>query len=281
MKKIIAAMVASVLAVAFISIDASAQGRVTTKKYRLSDFATKTTKVALSSSNSIIDMALTDEIQKRWRVSPFEFCTFDEYKSLKDTPGYYFLVCSPTDEGVITLSLEKGGKEDDSDPMNRPFDIVELPVAPVGALGGRELTFLPSLVDIIQDFVEKSSSSDFDAYSGLRGYNKSVRETAGKTYVMAREDISDGVERIFEPYPAVKIMDADDADDRFLEENAGDIVSYGVYPTTFGKNSYAYMMLIDASSHQLMYYTRRKVSSASDCGFKLFDAKEITAKLKK
>ena len=72
-----------------ISADALAQGRLYTRKAKLEDFPTRTTKV-VTSSGSLLDLAFKEEVATRWRISPFEFCTPEElarYSTMKWAEG--------------------------------------------------------------------------------------------------------------------------------------------------------------------------------------------------
>ena len=59
------------------------QAKITTRKIRLSDFPTKTTKVVLA-GNEILNTALREEVSRRWMASPYEFCTLEEYEANKE-----------------------------------------------------------------------------------------------------------------------------------------------------------------------------------------------------
>ena len=120
------------LILAFLApVSASGQAKINTKKVKIADLATRTTKV-VTGSGGIVDSALRDEVSARWRISPYEFCTVEEYNSLKDNPDYYFLLIARSDEkkyrGMLTLTLMKGGKAKAEDPQKRPVDVASLPL---------------------------------------------------------------------------------------------------------------------------------------------------------
>ena len=66
------------------------QGQVYTRKARLEDFSTRTTKIVLSGL-PMFDIVLKEEVSSRWRISPYEFCTFKEYERYKNRNLYYFM----------------------------------------------------------------------------------------------------------------------------------------------------------------------------------------------
>ena len=59
--------------------------------WKLSDFATRTMKVVLS-GNHFIDPVLREALNNTWSLSPFEFCSMDEFNALKNNEEYYFML---------------------------------------------------------------------------------------------------------------------------------------------------------------------------------------------
>ena len=86
MKKIIL-LIASVL----LPVLVSAQAQINTKKVKIEDFTEKTTKVVLT-GNLFFDQVFKEEIRNRWRISPYEFCSLEEFGKLKTDGNYYFLM---------------------------------------------------------------------------------------------------------------------------------------------------------------------------------------------
>ena len=66
-----------------MSVNAFSQAQITTRKEKLSDFATRTMKVVLPGTN-FIDPILQEALNNTWSLSPFEFCSVDEFNSLKN-----------------------------------------------------------------------------------------------------------------------------------------------------------------------------------------------------
>ena len=91
------------LAVA-MAAEAAGQAKIMTKKFRLSDFTDRVTKVVLS-GNEMMDSALKMEVSERWTVSPFEFCTAGEFAALKQSDRYYFLLVTMQDPAMRFLTL--------------------------------------------------------------------------------------------------------------------------------------------------------------------------------
>ena len=104
------------IALALMPFAASAQAQIDTKKVKISDFTQKVTKVVLT-GRALYDGVLQDEVTARWRVSPYEFCSLEEFNSLKGNENYYFLITTygqfkkETEPSLQFLTLVKGGKK--------------------------------------------------------------------------------------------------------------------------------------------------------------------------
>lgn len=267
----------------------SGEGKVFTKKVRLADFTTKTTKVVLSGS-ALWDASLKSEITSRWQISPYEFCSIAEYEALKNKPDYYFLRTVMTtfrDEsgpGLVFLSLIKGGKEKNPDSMDQTFEVVGAPVASTGMSSGREFLYLGAMIDIFQDFVLDAMGSDRQGYSGLKTYNSRLKKSRAKKIFLSESDLG------FQFTPELRnrylnanfrVVGEDEADRIFSSGEPGSIVSFTVAPQDAGSSSFCYKMLVDAGTHELVYYKRHKVTNTAWKGFLLKDVRDISSVMKK
>ena len=86
---------------------ASAQAQINTKKVKISDFTQKVTKVVLN-GNDFFDITFQEEITARWRISPYEFCTLEEFEQLKGNDNYYFLTYKEVSGRIISISGGNG-----------------------------------------------------------------------------------------------------------------------------------------------------------------------------
>lgn len=254
MKKQIIEILA-VLALVLLPSLAWAQAKVYTKKARMADFPTSTTKVVLS-GESLLDMAFRDVVVSRWNVSPYEFCTPDEYRALKTSNSYYFLSLAQ-DEGVVFVVLEKGGAEGEQNMLKIPFEVVRVPVAAQGAITGLEFGFLGAFLDIVQQFATESMNSDRVGYTGIGTYNG--KDLRGMRIILDLEQSGQAL---------------DDAEPNTLS-------AIVIAPLEVSFKTWCYKMLINSETHELYYYTRARFNSPSDAKFsdkelKLFDKKHAT-----
>ena len=242
------------------------QAKIYTKKVKLSDFPTKTTKIVLT-GNELLDSPLKEEIARRWRISPYEFCEPQEYDGIKKSTDYYFIRMVDID-GVSSMSLYKEGLE-----------VINLPYCTAGDPSGREILFMPAFIDIMQTFVMDSINSDMTGYLGLKNYSKNMLRSKGFRVYVSKEDLTAETDPKWEQKD-IFIVDEDDADDIFLEERDNALVSYCVKPAPGGKKRRCYVFLIDARTHKLYYYTFHK-ASGKDCGFTSGDMNFIYSVKKK
>jgi hypothetical protein len=262
---------------------AGAQAQITTKKVKLEDFTQKITKIVLN-GNPFYDTSLKEEIAARWRISPYEFCTLEEFDKLKGNDRYYFLMLiqgqfrKETAPGLQFLSLVKGGQGADKG-IDEMLEVVSLPFASAEYPTGRELVFLPALLDIIQNYTLQAMENDFNAYGGLSNTVQKLSKSSGMTIVFSEDDLNSMVSKAVTDQLFDRTMiltDEDDADSYMLDNVSGTLVSYVVVPTEPMKGSYCYKMLIDAQTHELYYYRKHKISAKAGAGFLPEDIEKIT-----
>ena len=268
----------------FAQATVSGQARINTKKLMIADLPTRTTKVVLGSGD-MMDSALRDEVAARWRISPYEFCTAEEYKALKEDSNYYFLLIARSDEkeyrGIRTLTLMKGGKPKADDPQKRPVEVASLPVSASGFPSGREIVFLPALLDILQDYVTRAMRSDGAGYTGFDIYARQVRKTGIKRIFFSEDDLVPDMNEAFKRQyfdEDMVIMSEEEADKAFQDATYNTLVSYVVAPFDPQNGSWCYKMLIDAGTHELLYYKHHRISARNWAGFLPKDIKVIFAK---
>ena len=253
---------------------AGAQAQINTKKVKIADFTEKTTKVVLT-GNEFYDLKLRKEIAAGWTLSPYEFCTLDEFNSLRTSDNHYFLLTvdgqfkKENGPGITVLTLVKGG-EGAAEGISRMLEIVSLPIASVEDPSGREFVFMPAFIDIIQDYTEASMSRDINGYMGLMSNTESFKTCPNAELVFAECDLAPDVDRAFRDLnfdSDMLAMDEDDADDKMAEYAPETIVSYVVAPAEPTTGSYCYKMLIHPETHKLYYFRKHKISKKYGAGF--------------
>lgn len=140
------------------------QARIYTRKARLADLPVKTTKVVLA-GNPLLHSSLRSDVITQWRVSAYEFCSVEEFESLRSNPDFYFLRPATEEDGTAVLVFSKGGAERSDDLKKEALEIVRIPL-------GEEYRYIGVLLNIIQTFVIDAMESEQVGYLGLRYYNR-------------------------------------------------------------------------------------------------------------
>jgi hypothetical protein len=274
MKKLIILITALIM-----PLMAGAQAQITTKKVKIEDFTQKVTKVVLN-GNPFYDTSFKDEVAARWRISPYEFCTLEEFEGLKGNDSYYFLILTQgqfrkeTAPGLQFISLVKGGQGADKG-IGDMLEVVSLPFASAEYPSGRELIFLPAFLDIIQNHTLEAMENDFNAYGGLSNTAQKLGKAGNMDIVISEDDLNSLVSEEMTDSEGMVITDEDDADSYMLDEVSGTLVSYVVAPSEPVKGSFCYKMLIDAQTHELYYYRKHKISPKAGVGFLPEDIERI------
>ena len=174
-----------------------------------------------------------------------------------------------------------GGKAKAEDPQKRPVDVASLPISSADFPSGREVVFLPALVDIIQDYVTRAMKSDGAGYSGFDIYASQVRRTGIKRIYFSEDDLIPDMDAAFkERYfdEDMLIMSEAEADKAFQDGTYNTLVSFVVAPFDPQNGSWCYKMLIDAGTHELLYFRHHRINARNWAGFLPKDIKKISSK---
>ena len=258
------------------------QAQINTKKMKIADFTQKITKVVLT-GNEFFDMALQNEITMGWRISPYEFCTMEEFEEYRTSDEFYFLVSVdgkfrkdniPT---ISYLTLVKGG-QGAKEGIDKMLEVVSMPVASAQSPSGREFVFLPALLEIIQNYTLASMENDVNAYGGLGTITQKIEKGSGFMAVFTKEDICPSVydmEKVEFFDDELFITDENKADSYMLDRADNTLVGYVVAPSEPMPGATYYKMLINARTYQLYYFAQDKVSRKEGAGFMPADIKKI------
>ena len=307
----VACVAVAMLAVA-MAAEAAGQAKIMTKKFRLSDFTDRVTKVVLS-GNEMMDSALKMEVSERWTVSPFEFCTAGEFAALKQSDRYYFLLVTMQDPAMRFLTLAKGGAAGSGDKkaagsndrkvgssdrkasgngdkkvtgnnkaaaegIEGMMEVVSVPLGSDRGFG-RELFFLPALLEIVQDFTLRAMEKELIAYSGLSIYNVNYRKDGRiKRICLSLGDIAPqvGAVQMGNLDEDILLVEEEEADAAFQQGSFNTLVSFVVTPEGPAQGAWCYKMLIDAETHRLYYFKRHRISDKKGAGFLPQDLRRLS-----
>lgn len=266
-----------IIALAAISASAFAQAQIDTKKVKIGDFTQKVTKVVLTGS-ALFDGVLHDEVAARWRVSPYEFCSLEEFNSLKNSDKYYFLLTTKgqfkkeTEPSLQFLTLVKGGNQA-SKGIDEMLEIVSLPIASAEDPSGRELVFLPVFLNIIQKYTVDSMDKDYSAYAGLGNYTSRISKSEGMNIVFSEDDLDATVTE--NELAGFVVTDEDSADKFVMDNTPNTLVSYVAAPSNPVNGSFCYKMLVNAETYELYFYRKHRINAKNGPGFMPYDIRHI------
>ena len=262
------------------ALGAAAQAKIETKKYKIADFPDKVTKVVLS-GNEMTDVLLRQAVSERWSISPFEFCSPEEFKSLRKSDQYYFLILADCTDGADPLSyftLVKGGADAEKG-LSAMLEVVTVPFSQAGSPTAEAFVFLPAFIDLIQAYVPKAIEKDRNAYAGISILLASKSKDSPKRICLSRSDISPKVDQaVIDKYAGATLLveDAAEAANYFTEEMPDMLVGYVIAPANPVKGADCYRLLIDAGTHELCYYKHDKIARDGEVGFTADELKKFS-----
>jgi hypothetical protein len=253
---------------------AGAQAQINTKKIKIADFPEKITKIVLT-GNDFYDLMLRDEIAAGWTLSAYEFCTLEEFESLKHSDEYYFLLTvdgqfqKENVPGLSFLTQVKGG-QGAGEGISRMLEVVSLPIASAENPSGREFVFMPAFIDIIQDYTTTAMSKDINGYMGLTTSTEDLKSVLNMELLFADSDLAGEVDRAFIDLnfdSDMMVMNVDDIDSVMGAGTPEKLVSFTVAPDEPASGSYCYKMLIHPESHKLYYFRKHRITKKFGAGF--------------
>ena len=261
-----------VLFLAVLGTAAFGQATLHTRTDILKDFTLRTTRVVLS-GDEILDQVLQEEVASRWRISPFEFCTFSEFENQKNNADYYFLLTARM-KGIRYLTLVKGGP---GEGIGDLYEVVSLPLSPAVGATGRELVYLGALLDFMQQFTDKAMQFAYRGNKAITTLAHRPGQIAHKQIYLSSEDLSSKVNNLKARYFDSDFMELpeEEADKIFLDNTYNALVSYTVIPIQPVSGDWQFKMLFDARTNEMVYFRRSRVRNTETAGFDGIDLKRI------
>ena len=263
-----------------LTTDALGQAQITTRREKLKDFTSKTTKVVLT-GDEFLDEAVKESVAATWTVSPYEFCSNEEFQNLKGNADFYFLMVvkgqfrRESEPGIDMLTLVKGGEGADKS-INDMFEVVSFPLRSTEDPSGREFVLLPAFLKIIQEHTTSLTDTEMKAYSNI-GAKDSKRLRIKRIFFWAEDfapQVDEQTKRSLDEDILIK-EDEDEVDEIFSEGTFNTVVSYVVAPSEPVNGSICYKMLIGSDNHELYYFKKHKNTARNGKGFLPGDIKAI------
>ena len=274
------ALILCLLAGILLPSEIFGQAQIYTRKEKLKDITAKTTKVVLN-GDEMLNEAIKESVAASWTMSPYEFCSVEEFEKIKTSDKFYFLLVAKgqqrkeSEPGIDFLTLVKGG-EDASKSINDMLEVVSFPLRSASEPSGREFILLPAFLSIIQEHAQNLTSSEVKAYSTLSA--EDTKKLAIKQIYFSKDDFAPQVDdKTIESLDQDIIVkeDEDDVDEVFTQGTYNAVVSYVVAPTEPVNGSVCYKLLIGADNHKLYWYKKHRISARSGRGFLAGDLRTI------
>lgn len=265
----------------FCVLTLGAQAKIYTKKMKVADFTEKTLKVVLSGSE-MTDVPFKAEVIKRWKLSPYEFCTQEEFHTLKTDPNYYFMFIVGKKDELDHLEVVKGNPNPGEN-LEKMLSVVSLPIRATGNKSIRYLVYLGAYLDFFQTFISEAMVNDIIGYSGLSRKALNARATEGSTFLLADCDLArqsiDGETQVKMEQTRMRVVSEEDATEALLNASPSTLVSYCIRPVNIPKYKYYYTFLIGADDHKLYYCRKRYYVKDEEAGFTVSAIKNLLWKI--
>mgnify|MGYP001055629877 FL=1 len=233
---------------------------------------------------SMTDLIFKNAVEESWNISPFEFCSYDEFDRIKTDTNYYFLMRldkmhrSESDPAMEFICFLKGN-EKAADNISAMPELIALPLFPADDNSDRIYTYLPAYMNIIQNYLQKIV--DGRIYPSKRGViqtgtfdkNRNTKVLFRKGD-LAYEPAMQEFERMFRGR-ADQV--SQDEIDKALETGAPNtLVSLVVAPSEIYGKAFCYKMIISADTYELLYWKRHKLNRRKGPGFLKSDLRRIS-----
>ena len=250
-----------------------------------SEFGTKITKVVIPSTK-LSDLMLREAVSKGWRISPFEFCSLDDYHRLKNDPNFFFLLIQEgrykkdSEPTIDYLTLERGGEFSGRRLIGPGRDIITLPLQSTLDETGQYLHLLPIYIDIIQNHIYKVQQDISLAFKGPAIYSDRVSELRDKELLFSLDLINfTASETEFKSFfnRRVTVVDSDTIESAIVTNKRNAAVPVVITPEGSPNSSFCYKMIISTDTHELLFFRRHRITSRRSAGFTKEDIRKISA----
>ena len=256
--------------------------KVESRKIYFGNIMDKVTKVVLSGDNSMTDLIYKNAVQKGWYISPFEFCSYEEFDRIKCDTNYCFLMRIKAgtrkneDVEMEFLTYVKGDKEA-SEGIEKMPEILSLPISPEEDREGRIFTYFPAYINIFQCYIDKVARGII--YPSIAGLiTEKIDKPLITTIYFRKDDFSFPVtkEYLDKKFKGkAKLVTQEEIDEAIREERPNTLVSLVVAHPEPIRKTYCYKMLISTDTYDLYYYKKHKISKRKRQGFKKSDLRSI------
>jgi len=282
MKKIVVYLSAYAL-----SLVVSAQSYVPSRDDIKGFFNTKTMVVLPDNPLLEYNYIIRDVMDQEWKITDYEFISFEKFEELRMDPQYSFLYMSQvtfendnTDARYRFLHLSLGGDYFRIDQMP---DIASVPLAYYSVEEDNYTYKLAILVRFMQNHaILINDHPEIVSANVLNHYNDNIKDIKGKTLYVLEEELAPEVNstaRIRKIYPYnFKIVTKEEITEAIKNRDENVVFLHKVGPEGTKLDARCYKVIIGAADALFYYFDYHKVSDKQPDGLLADDFKKMARK---
>ena len=274
-----------------VVVNLSAQERITPTIEQIERFSRTTLNVVLPGENIILEAALKEAMENKWKLTPLKFIDKPEFEANIGDANRTFLLLvggsfqKNSEEKLFIytfLNLLMGGGVS----LETLSEFLLLPVSCDGQPIDKSLLFMDAFVDIMQRHVVSMQQNPKLAKQKLDDmYNKNIERLTGRYLMLVKDDITYTVteeEKQQQFNNRLNIVEDGDVENAVITEAKNQVVGLTLYPRVGSpKGTFCYNMLIAADTHELIYFKRHNVNKKDKQGFLKEELKRFSIYLRK
>lgn len=245
------------------------------------EIPTRMTKVVVAGDNSMSDLLFQNAVKKGWYISPYEFCSYEEFEKIKCDTNYYFLLrldksSRKNEDSYMEFITFLKGNQNVTDGVGEMTELISLPVHPKEDRSGRAFAYLPAYMNIIQSFLQKVAMGEANPL--FRKDPVPLPIDTAKELLLTEEDFTFGITREYLDelfHGKARLVSQDEIDDALSGTFPDTIVSLIVGPEEYVKGAYCYKMLISTDTYELYFYRKHSLSKNRPSGFLKRDIRKV------
>jgi len=247
-------------------------------------FSTKTLVVLESNPLLQYNTKITEAVKSNWKITPYEFISFQEFEEKRKNPGYSFLLTTvvtfekdKTKAQYIFLQLLAGGN------YRYIKDLPDLVSIPLSYRNTDEENHIYKLGVIVR-FVQNHMlllQSNFSVASDnvLAYYNRNMGDIKTKTLYVVQDELApevntiDKIKRLY-PHP-VKIVTREEVEEAIIRKDPNIVFMHKVGPEGTRLKARCYKIVMGADDAQFYYFDYHMVTDKAPDGILANDFRKM------
>jgi hypothetical protein len=253
-------------------------------------YKTKTLVVLNGNPMSEFNLIAKDVMKNHWTLTPYDFCSRDEFEEKRYDENYSFILMNPvrfendkTNAKYNFLSLLLGGKE--RIVGNMP-DLCPVPISYAGVEEESYTYKLGAILRFMQNHVEYlHNHPNYIKESVFKRYNEHMGEVHDKTLYLLPEELEKTInteakiKKIY-PYP-FKLVTKEDIEEAINKQDTSVVFLNKVGPEGTKVDARVYKIIVGAGNANFYFFSFHKLSDKQPDAFLMSDLKKLATATKK